>query len=236
MVNSEPEGRKSYGEQLRHQYLSLARLVLKQPDLDYNSLYWMFAGNDWACQRLDREVARLALSHQSTPTEAAYLMAQSPYSQYQISEKGLKPESLLTYAKSVVAYSLAQMRLSYPQEKKELVTSKGTEKNATDKIPVSTQTLWDKYSQGVKATVPAQLTQAVARKALRDGLPRETIGEILKADPEYKRIESSLGEAKAAQYAQLALSAAVRLERLRQQPGLSQQRSQHRERAPEMEL
>jgi hypothetical protein len=207
MSTSEPA--VEYGAQLRDRYLKLARIVLNRPEIDYNSLYRQFASNHWACERLDREVAALALRTQHTPTQTAYLMAQSPYAQYEINEKGTKPEDLLPYAKSVVSYSLAQMRSSQ-----------------------SSQVLWDRYSQGVEARTPAQLTQTVVRNALRDGRGREAIATILEADPEYKRLEASLGEAKAKQYLRLALSAAVRLEKTGRQQGLSQQRQQ----LPDMEL
>ncbi|MCU0537358.1 MAG: hypothetical protein MUD14_26015 [Hydrococcus sp. Prado102] len=207
MSTSEPA--VEYGTQLRNQYLNLARIVLNRPEIDYNSLYRQFASNQWACERLDREVAALALRMQHTPTQTAYLMAQSPYAQYEINEKGTAPEDLLPYAKSVVSYSLAQMRFAQ-----------------------SSQALWDKYSIGVEARTPAQLTQAVVKNALQDGQSREAIATMLEADPEYKRIEASLGEAKAKQYVRLALSAAVRLEKKERQQGLSQQHQQR----PEMEL
>ncbi len=89
------------------------------------------------------------------------------------------------------------------------------------------QALWEKYSQGVEAFVPALLTQAVARNALRDGQTKLTVSEILTADPEFKRIKSKLGVGKASQYADLALGKASRLERLatrtQQQPERHQQ-------------
>ena len=84
--------------------------------------------------------------------------------------------------------------------------------------PESThKAFWEKYSEGVKSTTPAQKTFAVAQRAMKQGHSPATVCQILSHDPEFQSIKSqekdpNLGQEKAERYAKLAVNAVCRKE------------------------
>lgn len=102
----------TYKAQLREQYLSYARRIMRQPQLDYKSLYQQFGNNEWAAKRLDQAVAMTALRDRKSPSEAAYLLAQGPHVQKQTGERGMKPADLIDYAKLTVTQGMQSLQRS----------------------------------------------------------------------------------------------------------------------------
>jgi hypothetical protein len=97
------------------------------------------------------------------------------------------------------------------------------------------QELWNRYSQGVTTSIPAQKTVAVAKNALRDGQSKETAMKILSADPSFEGISQKHGSQQAQQYAELAVSAAYRKNLVARQDK-QHQRQVSRQRAKNFDL
>jgi hypothetical protein len=100
------------GQTARQQYLTLAREVIGEEDLDYTTLYQRFAENDWAAIKLDDAVALQALQEGYTPKEVAGLLHQSPYIQHQVHHNRVPVAPMTQYAKGTVIKMLQQLRVT----------------------------------------------------------------------------------------------------------------------------
>ena len=100
------------GRQARQQYLTLAREVIGEDDLDYTTLYQRFAENDWAAIKLDDAVALQGLKAGFTPKEVAVMLLQSPYIQHQIHHKRVPAAPMTQYAKGTVIKMLQQLKVT----------------------------------------------------------------------------------------------------------------------------
>jgi hypothetical protein len=100
------------GRQARQQYLTLAREVIGEEDLDYTTLYQRFAENDWAAIKLDDAVALQGLKAGFTPKEVAVCLLQSPYIQHQIHHNRVPAAPMTQYAKGTVIKMLQQLRVT----------------------------------------------------------------------------------------------------------------------------
>lgn len=100
------------GQQARQRYLTLAREVIGEDDLDYTRLYQQFAANDWAAIKLDDAVALQALQAGYTPKEVAGLLHQSPYIQHQVHHNRVPVAPMTQYAKGTVIKMLQQLKVS----------------------------------------------------------------------------------------------------------------------------
>ncbi len=82
------------------------------------------------------------------------------------------------------------------------------------------QILWQKYSQGVTATIDAFRVKAIAQKALQDGCSVEVVTKMLLEDPYFLKIQQRLGPKKTQQLANGAVQAAGQEKNQRQQQKL----------------
>ena len=86
---------------------------------------------------------------------------------------------------------------------------------------------WDKFSQGIEGVAkdrPVQYSLAVARNAVRHGMSRTSIEDMLVADPQYQKIRTELGHNAAQKYAGQTARSAER----REQPSLRAQQERRR--------
>ncbi len=91
--------------------------------------------------------------------------------------------------------------------------------------PLNREAIWKHYSALVSGRVPADITKGVAQQALRDNRTHSEVMDILKADPEFKRLAQLKGQGKAEAYSRLAIAAAERSQRSTG-PGPQAQRQQ----------
>jgi hypothetical protein len=105
---SVPDG--SEKARLRDRYVALARQVTGDQTLTYEQLYQRASQNHSAhfAQRLDLAVAAAALKQGET--DAAYLLAQSPYVQYQKHRQGAQQSDLNAYSKATVQQAVHAVR------------------------------------------------------------------------------------------------------------------------------
>jgi len=109
---SVPEG--SVKAQLRERYTALARQVTGDQSLTYDRLYQRAAGERIA-QRLDLAVVAAALKQGET--NAVYLLAQSPYVQYQKHREGVRESALNAYTKATVQQALSAVKRQSKQQR-----------------------------------------------------------------------------------------------------------------------
>ncbi|MDZ4877779.1 MAG: hypothetical protein CLLPBCKN_007214 [Chroococcidiopsis cubana SAG 39.79] len=86
----------------------------------------------------------------------------------------------------------------------------GDRVTVSERAAIEPQSMWDKYSQGVEAKVPSELTLATAQNAIRAGEPRQNVLQMLSVDPEQERIQNERGVTAAKQYGELAFARASR--------------------------
>ena len=96
----------------REVYLTFARRVIGESNLDYTTLYQRFADNDWAAIKLDDAVAFQGLKAGFTPKEVAVVLLQSPYIQHQIHHKRVPAAPMTQYAKGTVIKMLQQLNVT----------------------------------------------------------------------------------------------------------------------------
>jgi hypothetical protein len=96
----------------REVYLTFARRVIGESNLDYTTLYQRFAENDWAAIKLDDAVAFQGLKAGFTPKEVAVVLLQSPYIQHQIHHKRVPAAPMTQYAKGTVIKMLQQLNVT----------------------------------------------------------------------------------------------------------------------------
>lgn len=109
-------------QQLRQRYFVLACSVLgwTAEGLSYSTLMNDINGDAWRGKALDNAVLECAIAQGTEPTEAAYLLAQSPYLQF-LKERGqLEPEQMVGYIENLVDYqerttSLISERVPEPE-------------------------------------------------------------------------------------------------------------------------
>ncbi len=82
------------------------------------------------------------------------------------------------------------------------------------------QILWQKYSEGVTATLDVFRVKELAQKALQDGCYVEVVTKMLLEDPYFLKIQQRLGPKKTQQLAKGAIQAAGRKDHIRQQQKL----------------
>lgn len=87
------------------------------------------------------------------------------------------------------------------------------------------QALWDKYSHDVPQDSPPRRTQMVAQNAIRDGITKTAVEDMLKVDPQFQKVQQQQGLGKAQDYAKQMTRSAIR----REQP-VKQQEQQQRNR------
>ncbi|MEO1743096.1 MAG: hypothetical protein AAFR99_14965 [Cyanobacteria bacterium J06629_9] len=97
----EPANEK--GEKARQLYLEMARAVVGEANLGYESLYQRFAENDWAAIKLDSAVALRGLQAGHSPRTVVGMLHQSPYMQHQVHQKKVPLAPMSQYARSTVA-------------------------------------------------------------------------------------------------------------------------------------
>ena len=90
------------GKEARQQYLTLARQVIGEAQLDYNTLYQRFAENDWAAIKLDDAVALKALKAGHSPKTVVGMLHQSPYIQHQVHQNKVPLAPMSQYVRSTV--------------------------------------------------------------------------------------------------------------------------------------
>ncbi len=93
--------------------------------------------------------------------------------------------------------------------------------------PIDPVAQWNKFSQGIEDVVkdrPVQYSLAVARNAVRHGMSRTSVEEMLVADPQYQKIRTELGYNAAQKYAGQTARSAER----REQPSLRAQQERQR--------
>lgn len=86
------------------------------------------------------------------------------------------------------------------------------------------QALWNNYSQGIPQDRPIQRTLAVAQNAMRDGMTRTAVEDLLRADPQFQKVQQDQGLNKAQEYAKQMTRSASRREQQALEPQ-QQQRS-----------
>lgn len=86
------------------------------------------------------------------------------------------------------------------------------------------QALWNNYSQGIPQDRPIQRTLAVAQNAMRDGMTRTAVEDMLYADPQFQKVQQDQGLNKAQEYARQMTRSASRREQQALEPQ-QQQRS-----------
>jgi hypothetical protein len=86
-------------EQLRQQYFECACSVLgwSGVGLSYQTLLDDIGGDEWRGKALDSAVLERAIEQGTEPTEAAYLLAQSPYLQSLKQQGQLEPSQMVGY-------------------------------------------------------------------------------------------------------------------------------------------
>jgi len=94
------------------------------------------------------------------------------------------------------------------------------------------QTLWDKYSQGLSADRPVQRTLAAAQNAIQDGMTKTAVEDMLKADPQFQKLQQQQGLKQAQQYAKQMTRSAIR----REQQTQAKEPQQHRQRSQNSDL
>ena len=93
--------------------------------------------------------------------------------------------------------------------------------------PIDPVAQWNKFSQGIEDVVkdrPVQYSLAVARNAVRHGMSRTSVEDMLVADPQYQKIRTELGHNAAQKYAGQTARSAER----REQPSLRAQQERRR--------
>lgn len=93
--------------------------------------------------------------------------------------------------------------------------------------PIDPAEQWNKFSQGIEGVAkdrPVQYSLAVARNAVRHGMSRTSIEDMLVADPQYQKILTELGHNEAQKYAKQTARSAER----REQPSLKAQQERQR--------
>ncbi|NBD33294.1 MAG: hypothetical protein GVY17_10080 [Cyanobacteria bacterium] len=108
---SVPEG--SPQKQLRDRYTALARQVTGDQTLTYDHLYQR-ANQERMAQRLDLAVVAAALKQGET--DGAYLLAQSPYVQYQKHREGMRQSALNAYSQATVQQALSAVKRQSQQQ------------------------------------------------------------------------------------------------------------------------
>ncbi len=88
------------------------------------------------------------------------------------------------------------------------------------------QILWQKYSQGVTATIDAFRVKELAQKALQDGCSVEVVTKMLLEDPYFWQMQQQLGTEKTQLLAKGAVLAALKKDSIHQR---MQRQKQHRE-------
>ena len=91
-----------YSRKARADYLEYARAVIGDFTLDYLTLYGRFAENDWACIKLDKAVAFVALKSGRLPAEVGSLLHQGPYIQFQVHHNQVPVTPMTYYAREIV--------------------------------------------------------------------------------------------------------------------------------------
>lgn len=96
---------KSPKQLSRDRYFECACSVLgwSSHSLSYDTLYEDIAGNDWVGRALDKQVFEEAVQSGQTPTEAAYLLAQSPYLQFEKDRGAISNQEMFDYANQMLA-------------------------------------------------------------------------------------------------------------------------------------
>jgi len=109
MVDKKPPSvpEHSIKAHLRERYTVLARQVTGDQTLTYDRLYQR-AEEERIAQRLDLAVVAAALKQGET--NAAYLLAQSPYVQYQKHREGVRQSAINAYTKATVQQALSVVR------------------------------------------------------------------------------------------------------------------------------
>lgn len=72
--------------------------------------------------------------------------------------------------------------------------------------------LWNNYSQGISSDRPVLRTLAVAQNALRDGMTKAGVEDLLKADPQFQKLQQEQGSNQAENYVKQMTRSAVRRE------------------------
>jgi hypothetical protein len=99
------------GCEARKQFLKLARQIIGEAELDYETLYKRFAENDWASVLLNRAVATLALNQGHTVKRTEMILLQSPYIQHHFHQNQVPLLPLSVYVRSLVRELAMHKRL-----------------------------------------------------------------------------------------------------------------------------
>ncbi len=91
-----------------------------------------------------------------------------------------------------------------------------------ERLQLDAQALWDKYSQGVPENRPNQRSQTVAQNAIRDGMTKTAVEDMLSADPQFKKVQQQQGLSEAQGYAKQMTRSAIRREEPAKQQGQQQ--------------
>jgi len=94
----------------REVYLTFARRVIGESNLDYSTLYQRFAQNDWAAIKLDDAIAEAIVRGGYSLKSAVGALHQGPYVQFQVHQKGVPPAAMTQYVRSTVL--MASQRVS----------------------------------------------------------------------------------------------------------------------------
>lgn len=116
------EERELQKEQLRERYLDRACELLCWPRLqmDYPTLYGDVAGDETIGRALDRMVFQSEVKSGTPPVQAAYLLAQSPWLQWQRERGAIAPEQMRDYASNLLSeYQSQQQPIKEVQEDEE---------------------------------------------------------------------------------------------------------------------
>ena len=186
-----PETEK--GQAVRVEYLTLAKLMLKEKNIAYAELYQRYANNSSeAAQQLDQRIAWVALQSGKSTRTVIQLLAQGPYTQQQIqdltpAEKKAALPSLLQYAKTTVETIQRQRYLTY-----------------ANTVLGKVQTYPDLYQAHISSDLSAiQLDQKVAAAALARGESAEGVTAMLRQGPyaQFQQDVKQLSPAAVEQYA-----------------------------------
>jgi len=106
MILQPKEPAKALGRRVRQQYLTLAKQITSDLEMNYPMLYQRFAENDWAAIQLDRAVAIAALKSGLLPKDIVCIIHQGPYIQHQVHVKKLSMLIMSQYARSTVLQAM----------------------------------------------------------------------------------------------------------------------------------
>jgi hypothetical protein len=107
LVPKEPE--KEAGQKARQSYLTLARIVMGEPQMDYTTLYQRYAELDWAAIKLDDAVAVAALQKGYSPKATAGILYQSPYMQHKVHQQNAPLSAMRQYVKGTVIKAVQEV-------------------------------------------------------------------------------------------------------------------------------